>query len=220
MCHFLKNKTKTVLTFRTTRLALLQNVKSLCAAARSLDSPAGGGGRLDTGEPTANVTYLCGQSKTSWKTLLLLGPGTGSTGPVTYQLIMFGLKPGSSSCLSWKSFPGSFTSNYSGFPLSLILTLALYFGLVCFVAFVTVSHRMKPLFLSLCRHLGPNVKVFPAVGNHESTPVNSFPPPFIHGNRSSSWLYNTMAEEWSPWLSEQAVKTLRWCFFYFLSLMW
>lgn len=63
--------------------------------------------------------------------------------------------------------------------------------------------------LSLFRHLGPNVTVYPAVGNHESTPVNSFPPPFVHGNRSSSWLYDTMAEEWSPWLPEQALKTLR-----------
>lgn len=89
-----------ILIFRTTQPALLQNVKSLCAAARTPDFPAGGGGRLDTGEPTANVTCLCGQLKTSWKMLLLLDPGTGSTGPVTYQLIMFGLKPGSSSSLS------------------------------------------------------------------------------------------------------------------------
>lgn len=51
--------------------------------------------------------------------------------------------------------------------------------------------------------------VFPTVGNHESTPVNSFPPPFVHGNRSSSWLYNAMADEWRPWLSEEALKTLR-----------
>lgn len=197
-----------MLTFRSTQPALLQIVKSLCAAAKTPNFPAGGGGGLDTGEPTANVTCHCRQLKTSWKTLLLLDPGTGSTGPVTYQLIMFGLRPGTSSCQSWKSFPGSSTSNYSGFPLSLILTLALHRFPVCFVVFVTM--RMKPPFLSLCRHLGPTVKVYPAVGNHESTPVNSFPPPFIHGNRSSSWLYNTMAEEWSPWLSEQAVKTLRW----------
>ncbi|GAA6232060.1 sphingomyelin phosphodiesterase [Lates japonicus] len=64
------------------------------------------------------------------------------------------------------------------------------------------------------KHLGPNVTVYPAVGNHESTPVNSFPPPFIHGNRSSSWLYDTMAEEWSAWLPEQALKTLRYGGFY------
>lgn len=64
------------------------------------------------------------------------------------------------------------------------------------------------------KHLGPNVTVFPAIGNHESTPVNSFPPPFVHGNRSCAWLYDTMAEEWAPWLSEQALKTLRYGGFY------
>ncbi|KAM6907520.1 sphingomyelin phosphodiesterase [Xenentodon cancila] len=64
------------------------------------------------------------------------------------------------------------------------------------------------------KHLGPNVMVYPAIGNHESTPVNSFPPPFVHGNRSSAWLYNAMAEEWSPWLPEEALKTLRYGGFY------
>ncbi|TNN79008.1 Sphingomyelin phosphodiesterase [Liparis tanakae] len=68
------------------------------------------------------------------------------------------------------------------------------------------------------KHLGPNVTVYPAVGNHESTPVNSFPPPFIHGNRSSSWLYDTMAKEWAPWLEEQALKTLRYGGFYTLEI--
>ncbi|XP_026184498.1 sphingomyelin phosphodiesterase [Mastacembelus armatus] len=64
------------------------------------------------------------------------------------------------------------------------------------------------------KYLGPNVTVYPAVGNHESTPVNSFPPPFVHGNRSSAWLYDTMAEEWAAWLPEQALKTLRYGGFY------
>lgn len=59
------------------------------------------------------------------------------------------------------------------------------------------------------KHLGPSVKVYPAVGNHESTPVNSFPPPFIHGNRSSHWLYDTMAEEWAVWLPAQALHSIR-----------
>ncbi|KAM3601426.1 uncharacterized protein V6R79_012763 [Siganus canaliculatus] len=66
------------------------------------------------------------------------------------------------------------------------------------------------------KHLGHNVTVYPAIGNHESTPVNSFPPPFVHGNRSSAWLYNTMAEEWAAWLPEQALKTLRYGGFYSL----
>ncbi|XP_076130134.1 sphingomyelin phosphodiesterase [Alosa pseudoharengus] len=64
------------------------------------------------------------------------------------------------------------------------------------------------------KHLGPNVIVYPAVGNHESTPVNSFPPPFIHGNRSSHWLYDTMAEEWAVWLPPQALHTIRRAGFY------
>nr|XP_061801179.1 sphingomyelin phosphodiesterase-like [Nerophis lumbriciformis] len=64
------------------------------------------------------------------------------------------------------------------------------------------------------KYLGPNVTVYPSIGNHESTPVNSFPPPFVHGNRSSAWLYDTMADEWSPWLPEQALKTLRYGGFY------
>uniref|UniRef100_A0A3B3ZYD7 Sphingomyelin phosphodiesterase n=1 Tax=Periophthalmus magnuspinnatus TaxID=409849 RepID=A0A3B3ZYD7_9GOBI len=68
------------------------------------------------------------------------------------------------------------------------------------------------------KHLGPNVTVYPAIGNHESTPVNSFPPPSEHGNRSSAWLYNTMAEEWAPWLPEQALKTLRYGGFYTLQI--
>ncbi|KAG7517087.1 hypothetical protein JOB18_049001 [Solea senegalensis] len=68
------------------------------------------------------------------------------------------------------------------------------------------------------KHLGPNVTVYPAVGNHESTPVNSFPPPFVHGNRSSSWLYEAMAQEWSAWIPEPALKSLRYGGFYTLEV--
>ncbi|XP_077361773.1 sphingomyelin phosphodiesterase [Festucalex cinctus] len=68
------------------------------------------------------------------------------------------------------------------------------------------------------KHLGPNVTVYPAIGNHESTPVNSFPPPFVHGNRSSAWLYDTMADEWSKWLPEQALKSLRYGGFYTMQI--
>ncbi|XP_006885532.1 PREDICTED: sphingomyelin phosphodiesterase [Elephantulus edwardii] len=58
------------------------------------------------------------------------------------------------------------------------------------------------------KFLGP-VPVYPAVGNHESTPVNGFPPPFIEGNRSSQWLYEAMANAWEPWLPAEALRTLR-----------
>nr|XP_005578867.2 sphingomyelin phosphodiesterase [Macaca fascicularis] len=66
------------------------------------------------------------------------------------------------------------------------------------------------------KFLGP-VPVYPAVGNHESTPVNSFPPPFIEGNHSSRWLYEAMAKAWEPWLPAEALRTLRIGGFYALS---
>ncbi|NWV69945.1 ASM phosphodiesterase, partial [Malurus elegans] len=53
------------------------------------------------------------------------------------------------------------------------------------------------------------LRVFPAVGNHEATPVNAFPPPYVHGNRSAAWLYDAMAEAWQGWLPPAALHTLR-----------
>lgn len=66
------------------------------------------------------------------------------------------------------------------------------------------------------KFLGP-VPVYPAVGNHESTPVNGFPPPFIKGNQSSQWLYEAMAKAWEPWLPADALHTLRIGGFYALT---
>ncbi|XP_062983832.1 sphingomyelin phosphodiesterase [Elgaria multicarinata webbii] len=68
------------------------------------------------------------------------------------------------------------------------------------------------------KHLGP-LPVYPAVGNHESVPVNSFPPPYVHGNQSSTWLYSAMAEAWHQWLPPDALATLRKGGFYTLSVL-
>jgi sphingomyelin phosphodiesterase len=46
----------------------------------------------------------------------------------------------------------------------------------------------------------PNTPVYPSLGNHESVPVNSFPPPFVQGNLSDSWLYDGLYKSWSHWL--------------------
>lgn len=61
----------------------------------------------------------------------------------------------------------------------------------------------------LRRHLG-DLPVYPAVGNHEATPVNAFPPPYVQGNQSSAWLYDAMAQAWQDWLPPAALRTLRW----------
>ncbi|XP_043928971.1 sphingomyelin phosphodiesterase [Protopterus annectens] len=69
------------------------------------------------------------------------------------------------------------------------------------LALTTITNLIK-------KYLG-HIPVYPAIGNHESTPVNSFPPPYIHGNQSSSWLYDAMADAWENWLTTEALSTLR-----------
>ncbi|XP_052822230.1 sphingomyelin phosphodiesterase isoform X2 [Octopus bimaculoides] len=54
----------------------------------------------------------------------------------------------------------------------------------------------------------PNKPMFPVVGNHESSPVNSFPPHYIYGNNSINWLYSALKESWSNWLPETTYSTI------------
>ncbi|XP_065178037.1 sphingomyelin phosphodiesterase-like [Sycon ciliatum] len=55
----------------------------------------------------------------------------------------------------------------------------------------------------------PGAKIFPAVGNHESSPVNSFPPPSITGKDSHQWLRDSLAENWKEWLPEDSQTTIK-----------
>ena len=53
------------------------------------------------------------------------------------------------------------------------------------------------------RHHFPGVPVYPALGNHESVPVDSFPPPSVDAAAASmSWLHDVLDEEWGPWLGQ------------------
>ncbi|XP_019384102.1 PREDICTED: sphingomyelin phosphodiesterase, partial [Crocodylus porosus] len=76
---------------------------------------------------------------------------------------------------------------------------------------------LRTITALLRKHLG-TLPVYPAVGNHEAVPVNSFPPPYVHGNRSSAWLYDAMAEAWQGWLPPAALETLRVAGFYTLRI--
>jgi len=55
----------------------------------------------------------------------------------------------------------------------------------------------------------PGKKIYPALGNHEGSPVNSFPPPYITGKESLDWLLETLAEDWSAWLPEETQETIK-----------
>ncbi|XP_050666343.1 sphingomyelin phosphodiesterase isoform X2 [Leptidea sinapis] len=56
----------------------------------------------------------------------------------------------------------------------------------------------------------PGVPIFPALGNHESSPVNSFPPPYISSPESNiAWLYNELDAQWRRWLPAGVSHTVR-----------
>lgn len=55
----------------------------------------------------------------------------------------------------------------------------------------------------------PGIPIFPALGNHESAPVNSFPPPFVHNDYSINWLYDELDNEWRKWLPASVSRTVR-----------
>ena len=59
----------------------------------------------------------------------------------------------------------------------------------------TTARRLKQ-FLT-------NISVYPALGNYESVPVYSYPPPSVTAaNVAMSWLYSTLAEVWGEWLGK------------------
>ncbi|BFZ21086.1 hypothetical protein BsWGS_24125 [Bradybaena similaris] len=63
--------------------------------------------------------------------------------------------------------------------------------------------------VSLILKYFPGKPVYPSLGNHESSPVNSFPPPYITGEHSISWLYDELATSWKHWLPQDAVESIK-----------
>ncbi|XP_031785988.1 sphingomyelin phosphodiesterase isoform X5 [Nasonia vitripennis] len=55
----------------------------------------------------------------------------------------------------------------------------------------------------------PGVPIFPSLGNHESAPVNSYPPPFAPEDNSIAWLYNELDEQWRQWLPAGTSNTVK-----------
>ncbi|KAF9425307.1 hypothetical protein BGZ94_007661 [Podila epigama] len=69
----------------------------------------------------------------------------------------------------------------------------------------TVVPQTKNAFDTIAE--GLSTKVYPAVGNHEAGPTNLFPTKMSGGD--GSYLYNALANDWSRWLPEDAVKSVR-----------
>ncbi|KAF9116534.1 hypothetical protein BGX27_001828 [Mortierella sp. AM989] len=50
-------------------------------------------------------------------------------------------------------------------------------------------------------------KIYPTVGNHETAPSSMFPTPSSGGD--ISWLYSSLADDWSRWLPSDAVSSVK-----------
>ncbi|XP_070533264.1 sphingomyelin phosphodiesterase-like [Ptychodera flava] len=73
---------------------------------------------------------------------------------------------------------------------------------------LTVLEDITDMFLKYY----PGMKVYPAVGNHESAPVNSFPPEYVTGDLSISWLYDAFVYQWvnkTGWLPPDTIPTIK-----------
>jgi len=65
----------------------------------------------------------------------------------------------------------------------------------------------------------PGIPVYPALGNHESAPVDSFPPPNIDPNViSMSWLHDVLVQEWGQWLGQSHSWSVRKGAFYSINV--
>ena len=53
------------------------------------------------------------------------------------------------------------------------------------------------------------IPILPALGNHESAPVNSFPRPEVKGKHSISWLYDDLQDIWSKWLPSGTIDHIK-----------
>jgi len=55
----------------------------------------------------------------------------------------------------------------------------------------------------------PHTPIFPALGNHEGAPVNSFAPPWVTNPEFSiDWLYTFLQKEWARWLPATTQRTI------------
>jgi len=47
-------------------------------------------------------------------------------------------------------------------------------------------------------------QAYAVVGNHDTSPVNSFPPSSVDTTISTQWAYDGMSSSWSSWIGDTA----------------
>jgi len=66
-----------------------------------------------------------------------------------------------------------------------------------------LAHSKK--VFDLLKEVFPSTLVFPSVGNHESFPCNNYPTSSVDGYDNPTWLYATLGEYFSSWLTPEAL---------------
>ncbi|PMD25630.1 sphingomyelin phosphodiesterase [Hyaloscypha hepaticicola] len=73
-------------------------------------------------------------------------------------------------------------------------------GAVWLVTDTEVTNDLNDAY-SRMKSLG---QTYAVVGNHDSSPVNSFPPGAVDTTISTQWAYDTMSSDWSSWIGATA----------------
>ncbi|XP_062576027.1 sphingomyelin phosphodiesterase-like [Saccostrea cucullata] len=73
------------------------------------------------------------------------------------------------------------------------------------------DNQLKALqqFTDLSLKYLSNKTIYSSLGNHESAPVNSFPPPYINDKDAITWLYDAVADSWKNWLPQDTMSTIK-----------
>jgi len=61
------------------------------------------------------------------------------------------------------------------------------------------------MVVDLVNEVFPSRQVFPSVGNHESFPCNNYPTSSVGGYDNPAWLYDTLGDYFSNWLTPEAL---------------
>ncbi|CCM06931.1 uncharacterized protein FIBRA_09243 [Fibroporia radiculosa] len=75
------------------------------------------------------------------------------------------------------------------------------------VSEVGVSRDMQTFSDQMAARL--NAPLFPALGNHESAPTNSFPRNTTEHEINSEWVFNAQRASWAQWIGEEATDQIR-----------
>ncbi len=74
------------------------------------------------------------------------------------------------------------------------------------VQWLTTANEIVTDIDSCYSHMSALELVYGAVGNHEASPVNSFPPAGLQvlANQSNQYMYETLSDNWQCWIGPEA----------------